>query len=1226
MSNRKLLFAFLFSMVFWGSDPVRAQIDAKDYIFFRTVESFIPLENDTALGQGFQDDVLYMNPAQSIDGNTASLSGTGMPIGFTFNFSGVDFTRWAFSSNGYIKLGNGSFTIKNSLSTIFSAAVDSNLHRNVIAGLHGDIMMTLTQGKFSYRTIGFPGSRILVVQYLGVKHWDVSVTSEEIYNFQIRLHEGSNRISIVYGNFLKDAIERKYSVGIKGNFFRGFHTRSLPATATNWNDNIRSTSTTGQMRMDIVTMPAASTCYNFLPRLFDNDLSVSEVIQPVPGVQDCRLSNSETVRFLVKNSGINPQNSASVGYRTSSGQVHTQEFTFNPPLVSEASVEVSMTAPANLGGLFPPELICFVILPGEEEGGRNNDSLKVRFDIGTPLWYSSINSYDSLVNQRKWFRARGSGVPVPGFSLWRQANEFGTFSTAVLMPADSLPQRNEWLLSPGYRVDTSFNYAFSFEAAVTKGLLGIAPIPTIGDDTIKVMYSTDCKQTWKTLKVFNQSDLASNLISNQMKPFQIAIPSSVKEVVHFGLFAKSNSSNSLDTTYRFHFRRLALNRVARFDLSGDTVRLPSVVSLSCKYSTQEPVHLRITNNGFESLDSTRAGYNINNGPVVFKNFSFVPPLLPGQSRTLIFDGPFGADITFPQSYTIKGFVFLTQENIAQRINDTAKRIFQTVSPVVMPSPVYNTFGNLLAARWQRGRGATFPFGPASSWNAKTLNSEQTTGIDFTSSVTQLQDWIYSVSYEGPTLAKFVFKAGVSVAGGTQPVTSMNSDSVRVVYSTDCGASWLTARYFTNADLTSGVLSNRMKEFVFDLANPRGALLVGFQAIRRTGSPSASQFTFHIDSIVMNTPQFVDLAGTGVVLGTNGLITCSGPNPVQLGVIVRNQGSLPVETSKVGYKNNSVIFSKNVSFNPPLGIGKSDTIYFNGTEAPVFSSAGNYQLYGFLELQGENADTRFNDTSGLVSYNILPKLAVPYTQTFPLPTALPVGWSSDTISGKGFKIVAGRGPVGTNALSFRSQSTFNRAQVTTRNFGPITTSAPYLNLIYRTVEQSGAFFRLRPADFIDLLVSTDCGINYVPLARIDSLNQTVAAGFIYKNFDMSAFTGQDVTIRVDAKLTPKPFDSNFLDIFLFSLDGFLSSDPLLEAESVLPFVYPNPVSGRNAGLKNLKPGSRIALSDLNGRLMIPEIHTEGEREISLPLEGLSKGIYLIKIHSPGMVHNLRLIME
>lgn len=1192
----------------------RSQNLAQDYLFNRTSEPYIALENDTTLGTGFQDDILYMSQSNHTASNciSCSLTGTGFPIGFPFVFDGNTFTRWAFSSNGYIKLGTETpFTITNSLSTSMSSTDPTQV--NLISALHGDIMMTEIQGSFRYRTIGAPGSRMLVVEYRAMKHYVPTVTSEEIYNFQIRLHEGTNRISFVYGTFLKDEVNRTYTVGIKGGNSSNFHVRSLPSSAASWNDNTRGTSLSSTMSMNINLLPGFGTVYNFIPRQYDNDLGLEEILAPLQGIKSCEMGNAEQVTVKIKNSGLLPQTSASIGYLVGTNAPVIQNVTLSPQLAANETRTFTFNTPADLSGFLPPNLRCFVFLPSEEIGARSNDTLSLAFTIGRPFETNLISSYDSLL-LKGWKTGRGSNTPgASTYSLWKNSQSFGFNSSVLEMRTDTPLVKNEWLYSPGYKVDTAFNYAIAFQAAITDGLTGTnPPAAGIGDDTIQLLYSTDCRNTWKLLKSFSNADLTSGDISNTLKPFSVNLPSNVKKLVAFA-FKGKNNGNTFSNAYRFHFRNFILNRVPRFDISADTVRIPSVVSLSCKYSNQEMLTLRITNHGFDPLDSTEAGFSINGNIPVKKKFGFNPPLAPGQSTVLVFSGNSGADLSNSEGTTITAFTNLPSENFAQRTNDTIRRTYGLIAPLATPTSVYQTYASMLGARWQRGRGASVPSGPISGWgNRATFTGQQTTGIDFGATANLMQDWFYSASYEGPSIVKMFFKAAVTGVGNTNPAASMNQDIVKLVYSIDCGASWTTARTFSQTDLTAGTLNNTLKEFSIELSNPRGAILVGFAAFRNPADPVANDFTFHLDSLSLGSPVFSDMLASDLIFGANGVVTCPSSVPVPLGVIIKNSGNAPITAATVGYKVTAGGFSKNVNFTPGLPVGGKDTVFFTGTEAPVFNTAGNHFVKGYINLAAEDASTRYNDSTASITYRLFPTVAVPYVEHFNQSGLLPVGWVSDTASGKGFKNTIGRGPGGVSALSYRAQPGFPVATLVTRNFGVITPETKWLGLYYRSMEQSGAFFRLRPQDYINVLVSIDCGTTYGFVDRIDSLNQEVAPGFRARDFHLDAYQGQDITVKLEAKLTPKSFSSSYLDIALFSIGAStVANSPMVNGVPVS--FYPNPCRRTDGfsltGMKNIK---WVKAFSTDGKQFDVPFENVGDQHVRVQTGSLAAGLYQFRI--------------
>jgi hypothetical protein len=513
-------------------------------------------------------------------------------------------------------------------------------------------------------------------------------------------------------------------------------------------------------------------------------------------------------------------------------------------------------------------------------------------------------------------------------------------------------------------------------------------------------------------------------------------------------------------------------------------------------------------------------------------------------------------------------------------------------------------------------------------NRAVFVNQQTTGIDFAAAPSVLNEWFYSASYVGPSIVKFAFKAAVTAIGTTAAATSMNQDSIKALYSVDCGASWQIIKAFASSDLGNGNVSNSLKEFSFDLFNNRGSILVGFAAYRKSGAPATAGFTFHVDSISITTPSFPDFSALGLLPGLDGILTCPGPQPVTLGVVVRNSGSQPITSATVGYRLNGVVTSRLVNFSGTgLASGKLDTIRFTGAQAPVYASPGNYFLKGFINLPSESPSTAFNDSSSSSIFTLFGKVPVPYNETFQLPGLLPIGWAADTISGRGFKHTLGRGPAGTQALSFRAQPTSTRAVLVTRNFGEITSATNFLSFAYRSQDNTNALFRLRPSDYIDVLVSGNCGVSYTSVGRIDSINQQIAAGFLGKDFPINAFIGQDITVKLDVKLTPKFAQTVFFDVSRFTIGGPTGAADLIESNSPNFFVYPNPAS-KFSGL-NIKAKETFATADaysLNGQKISMPISNQNEGVLSLSTANLSPGMYVLILHGDKGPVKLRFVIE
>jgi uncharacterized delta-60 repeat protein len=94
------------------------------------------------------------------------------------------------------------------------------------------------------------------------------------------------------------------------------------------------------------------------------------------------------------------------------------------------------------------------------------------------------------------------------------------------------------------------------------------------------------------------------------------------------------------------------------------------------------------------------------------------------------------------------------------------------------------------------------------------------------------------------------------------------------------------------------------------------------------------------------------------------------------------------------------------------------------------------------------------------------------------------------------------------------------------------------------------------------------------------------------------------------------------IVKFNMNGTLGIDDMNMDKEIIPFVYPNPFSDRLV-IRNTDALRRIELFDLNGQ----EILVERSGNILILKEGLSKGIYILKIeHENGQLLSMKVMKE
>ncbi|MBX3700788.1 MAG: choice-of-anchor J domain-containing protein [Dokdonella sp.] len=198
-------------------------------------------------------------------GATTHLSGAvddgkaeGLSIGFGFVYNGSTVTQFSVCANGHLALAATMDCTYNRLPISNAAASNNNL-----AALGFDLK-GLATGSVSSEVTGASPNRVLTVQWKDFAAY-YSGTSTESYNFQIKLHEGSNQIDFVYGSFLKNSTARTPQVGIRGASNADFRNRT---TTTDWSASTAGTTNTATMALSTSVLPSSGLTFTFTPPNF----------------------------------------------------------------------------------------------------------------------------------------------------------------------------------------------------------------------------------------------------------------------------------------------------------------------------------------------------------------------------------------------------------------------------------------------------------------------------------------------------------------------------------------------------------------------------------------------------------------------------------------------------------------------------------------------------------------------------------------------------------------------------------------------------------------------------------------------------------------------------------------------------------------------------------------------------------------------------------------------
>lgn len=1201
------------------------QLNVSSYRFMQFQGTYTALTGGQSLGTSTSDDQLF-NP-DNLEGVLGSITGTGFPIGFPFFYEGATYSNFMVSNNGYIRLGNGTFTIRSNISGALqdSSATNGADFNQLICGLNADLQ-SQTGSALTINNVGNAPSRSCVIQYSNYRHY---LATGESYNFQIWLNEADNSIEFKYGTFIKNDTDREYTVGIRGASHRFYNSRRVVSGEDVWASS-RPTTNNGQKCAMLETLtPQSGQVYKWMPPVITSiDLSVSNIYFGSPGSSDCSFEDDETIKVDVTNFGDSAQSSAVVSYRLNSEAFITKTVTFNPPLerFQTSTVQFDGADAADLADLTSFSLTGAVFLSTEGDSTRFNDTISRNFQLNLRnLPVGPFNSFSTLTNASNgWRTGRGRFAPTFGTSDWATAFPFPV-ETIGLEVENTNNSLQDWLVSPKFNYDTSGTYVIRFNAALTADLFGSTAIESIEDDSIKVLYSLDCQATWRVLRSFTNEDLQAGRIDNTLKEFIFTVPRILGNNVSFAFFGYGNGTENQSGTYRFHINNLRVEQIFRKDFATARVAVPSIIHPSCGGSAQETVRVVVRNVGADPVSTALVGYKINALAPVTRNETFSPALLTGDSIVVLFTGAQGADMTAFSTYNVKGFCFQPGESVVAQLNDTASVSYNIVGPATLPSQVYPTFSSMTSGGWREGSGARSPSGTFSGWDASTdlTGGNPSTSIFISAFTQQIQDWIYSGAFNSGGSLGIRLKVGVAVGGGG-PTTAanVNDDSLNVMVSTDCGNTWVLGKSFTRSSVTSGEIGNgRLLETSSILTNFVGNVRVAL-VLKSNNTFAPASYRWHIDDVQISPFASNDLGARRVFVQQLTSPNCPLSSQETVFVEVRNEGSVAQASSEVGYRlNNQPIVRQNITFSPgPLQPGESTIVSFSGQNAIDLSQAGAYTLRGYSFLQGETIVTRGNDSTAAVNVRIGSPYTLPYRQSFDSALVIPTGWTRDGTGFSKFRINSARGIQGTSSLSTNITNTNVQSFVTTPPFGPVQANH-VLSMLYKLVNiTNGSAVQLRRTDSLTVFVSTNCGQSFTVLAKIDSANFPRTAAFHSLRAPLAAYAGSNVTFRILARILGQTQAGCYVDIDNFTME---SPTEMIKDDMKGFEVYPNPA---NEELNLVLPGAaqgneKYLIINAMGVQVADGNLNSGTNLI--PLKGLSAGMYVVKVLSKDGVHEKKI---
>ena len=241
---RKLLHCIFIGFILFAA---RVHAQAPNYAFQAATGTY------TAISGGTGVTLTYNGAGNSDDGITTPAN--AVPIGFTFNYNGTNYTTIKPCANGWASFSTTALTNNTDTWTNNLATGPAANQRPMIAPLWDD--MDMTSGSVSYLLSGTAPNRILTIEWAGCK-WDYNAASATM-SFQAKLYETTNIIEFIYKQETAAIAANSggASIGITGTASGSFLSLDGAGTTPFVSASAEKT--------DIVTKPATGQIYRWIP-------------------------------------------------------------------------------------------------------------------------------------------------------------------------------------------------------------------------------------------------------------------------------------------------------------------------------------------------------------------------------------------------------------------------------------------------------------------------------------------------------------------------------------------------------------------------------------------------------------------------------------------------------------------------------------------------------------------------------------------------------------------------------------------------------------------------------------------------------------------------------------------------------------------------------------------------------------------------------------------------
>ncbi len=723
-----------------------------------------------------------------------------------------------------------------------------------------------------------------------------------------------------------------------------------------------------------------------------NDAGVSSIAKPQ---NICGLTSPFIVKSMIRNYGSAAQTSIPVSYKVNNLPAVTETFSGN--LAPGDSVLYTFNTPFTSGN--PGNYVFSSWTQLASDQFPTNDTLRNVLlvknpSIMAPVTFVGIAGNNLPTVAPGWSEASGL-APTGNISNWNGPAAAQTVAGFNPIRVNIFGNsRKEWILGPALNIQSGA--AVRFKMAVTNHNT-LAPDSLGSDDSLVVKITTNCGQTWTTVKAFTKDDD----LSNQFTTFVVSLNDFAGQNIRLGFYATAGSVNN-SNDYNILLDKIEVLVPSPTDLALTGFGFPSA---NCGLGTTLVMKVNVFNNGTVAQSSIPVSYSINGQPAVSETFTGTP-LDPGATATYTFSTP----LTFPNPGTYQITAWTTLSGDLNTTNDTIKSQPLTRSPNSFAAQTFTGYdGNNLTTLSPGWSEATGLLGETPGFSAWTTNdATQLTPLGSNTAKINLystgkRDWILT-----PVISvanDFVLRFKTALTNWNSPaIDSMGSDdSLIVKISTNCGQSWTNALSITKANQAT----NTFRSHVIQLNSYAGQnILIGFYATEGSVDDN-NDYDVHIDNVEVLIPSPNDVGVTRIDVPTD---ECGAPASMPVKVQIYNNGNLTQTSVPVSYSlNGQAPVSQTFTVN--LAPGGYDVVTFTN---PVSIAVGSNNLIsawtslsGDLNIPNDStikvsftrgaAQFAINTFTGFTGYNLTTVFPGWIEQVGNSPTGTFSAWTNSSVS-------------------------------------------------------------------------------------------------------------------------------------------------------------------------------------------------------------------------------------